>query len=255
MVTGLDLFKERFAAYADSYVLIGGAACYVHEEASAQMPRATKDLDVVLVVEALSAGFVREFWQFVREGGYERRQRGADKHECFRFLKPQDKRYPKQIELFARAIGVLHIPEDAYLEPIPAEDELSSLSAILMNESYYRFTIAHSRLEDGLHVANAEALICLKAKAYIDLQARKKQGGDVDSDDIEKHKKDVFRLAPMLTEGAHYALPEEMEADMREFMTRVADELPNENFLHAAGLGAQRVEGLLDVLKRAYISQ
>lgn len=122
MVTGLELFKERFAAYADSYVLIGGAACYVHEEASAQMPRATKDLDVVLVVEALSADFVREFWQFVREGGYERRQRGADKHECFRFLKPQDKRYPKQIELFAHAIGVLHIPEDAHLEPIPVED-------------------------------------------------------------------------------------------------------------------------------------
>lgn len=114
MVAGLELFKERFAAYADSYVLIGGAACYVHEEASAQMPRATKDLDVVLVVEALSADFVREFWQFVREGGYERRQRSADKHECFRFLKPQDKRYPKQIELFARATGVLHIPDDAH---------------------------------------------------------------------------------------------------------------------------------------------
>lgn len=36
-------------------------------------------------------------------------------------------------------------------------------------------------------------------------------------------------------------------------MTRVADELPNENFLRAAGLGAQRVEGLLDVVKRAYL--
>lgn len=83
--------------------------------------------------------------------------------------------------------------------------------------------------------------------------ARKEQGDDVDSDDIEKHKKDVFRLAPMLTEGARYALPEEMEVDMQEFVTRVADELPNENFLHAAGLGAQRVEGLLDVVKRAYL--
>ena len=48
MIMGLELFKERFAAYADSYVLIGGAACHVHEEAGAQMPRATKDLDVVL---------------------------------------------------------------------------------------------------------------------------------------------------------------------------------------------------------------
>ena len=255
MVAGLELFKERFVAYANSYVLIGGAACYVHEEASAQMPRATKDLDVVLVVEALSADFVREFWQFVREGGYERRQRSADKHECFRFLKPKDKRYPKQIELFARAIGVLHVPDDAHLEPIPAEDELSSLSAILMNESYYHFTIAHSRLEDGLHVANAEALICLKAKAYVDLCARKAQGDHVDQDDIEKHKKDVFRLAPMLTEDARYHLPLEMQEDMRLFFGAIETELPNGDFLRNAGLGSQKVEELLAVLKRAYLGE
>ena len=228
MVTGLDLFKERFAKFTSNYVLIGGAACYIYEDINAQVPRATKDLDIILVVEVLAPEFGRQFWNFVRDGEYEQRQRGADKHECFRFLKPKDKRYPKQIELFARDIGVIDIPDDAHLEPI-------------------------SRLEDGLHLANMEALICLKAKAYNDLCARKEQGDDVDSDDIEKHKKDVFRLAPMLTEGARYALPEEMEADMQEFVTRVADELPNENFLRAAGLGAQRVEGLLDVVKRAYL--
>ena len=253
MVTGLDLFKERFAKFTSNYVLIGGAACYIYEDINAQVPRATKDLDIILVVEVLAPEFGREFWNFIRDGEYEQRQRGADKHECFRFLKPKDKRYPKQIELFARDIGVIDIPDDAHLEPIPLGDELSSLSAILMNDCYYHYTIEHSRLEDGLHLANTEALICLKAKAYNDLCARKEQGDDVDSDDIEKHKKDVFRLAPMLTEGARYALPEEMEADMQEFVTRVADELPNENFLHAAGLGAQRVEGLLDVVKRAYL--
>ena len=253
MITGLELFKERFANYSSNYVLIGGAACYIYEDINAQVPRATKDLDIILVVEVLAREFGREFWNFVRDGGYEQRQRGADKHECFRFLKPKDKRYPKQIELFARDIGVIDIPDDAQLEPIPLGDELSSLSAILMNESYYHYTIAHSRLEDGLHIANTEALICLKAKAYLDLRARKEQGEDVDTDDIEKHKKDVFRLVPMLTEGARYALPEEMNADMREFVAKVAEELPNEDFLRAAGLGAQRVEGLLEVVKKAYL--
>jgi len=253
MVTGLDLFKERFAKFTSNYVLIGGAACYIHEDLNAQVPRATKDLDIILVVEVLAPEFGREFWNFVREGGYEQRQRGVDKHECFRFLKPQNKLYPKQIELFARNIGVIDIPDDAQLEPIPLGDELSSLSAILMNESYYQYTIEHSQLVENMHIANTEALICLKAKAYNDLRARKEQGDDVDSDDIEKHKKDVFRLAPMLTEGAHYALPEEMETDMREFVTRVAEELPNEDFLRAAGLGAQRVEELLEVVKRAYL--
>lgn len=253
MVTGLDLFRDRFKAFANSYVLIGGAACYIHEEISAQLPRATKDLDVILVVEALSADFVREFWQFVQEAGYMRRQRGKDRHECYRFLQPRDKRYPKQIELFARAIGVLTIPDDAHLEPIPAGDELSSLSAILLNENYYYYTIAHSRLVDGLHIANVEALICLKAKAYLDLCTRKNQGDDVDQDDIDKHKKDIFRLAPLLTEEARYELPLEIHEDVRLFFDAIENELPNADFMRNAGLRSQSAGGLLAVLKRAFL--
>ena len=46
MVKGLDLFREHFADYSDSYVLIGGAACNMHEDIADQEPRATKDLDI-----------------------------------------------------------------------------------------------------------------------------------------------------------------------------------------------------------------
>ena len=255
MVKGLDLFRDHFADYSASYVLIGGAACNMHEDIADQEPRATKDLDIVLVVEALSADFVRAFWAFVRDGGYTSRQRGEDKHEFFRFIKPADKRYPKQLELFSRSIGLMNIPEDAHLEPIPVEDELSSLSAILMNKSYYSYTISHSILQDGIHIANFEALICLKAKAYIDLRTRKEAGDtNVDHDDIDKHKKDIFRLAPMIPSGAHYDLPAEIAADMAQYFRMVADDLPNEDFLRAAGLGAMTIDGLLNVLKHAYLS-
>lgn len=54
MVRGLDVWKEFFADYSANYVLIGGAACNIFEEEFAQTPRATKDLDLILVVEALS---------------------------------------------------------------------------------------------------------------------------------------------------------------------------------------------------------
>lgn len=57
MVTGLDLFKERFAKFTSNYVLIGGAACYIYEDINAQVPRATKDLDIILVVEVLAPEF------------------------------------------------------------------------------------------------------------------------------------------------------------------------------------------------------
>lgn len=62
MVRGLEKFKEYFAEYEANYVIIGGAACDLYEENFAQIPRATKDIDVILVVEALSAAFVAKFW-------------------------------------------------------------------------------------------------------------------------------------------------------------------------------------------------
>ena len=68
MVTGLDLFRNHFASHRDQYVLIGGvAAALVMEDAGLEF-RATKDLDVVLVVEMLDAAFVDRFWKFIRAG-------------------------------------------------------------------------------------------------------------------------------------------------------------------------------------------
>ena len=62
MVTGLDLFKEHFRPYADRYVLIGGTACMLALEEAGLPFRATKDLDIVLCIEALDKTFVAAFW-------------------------------------------------------------------------------------------------------------------------------------------------------------------------------------------------
>ena len=53
MVKGIEKFKEHFGKYQDNYVIIGGTACEVHEDAAGQKPRATKDIDMILIVEAL----------------------------------------------------------------------------------------------------------------------------------------------------------------------------------------------------------
>ena len=68
---GLQVFKEYFKDYTNQYVLIGGAACDIIFEEQGTAFRATKDLDIVLIVEALSPEFGRRLWQFVRDGGYE----------------------------------------------------------------------------------------------------------------------------------------------------------------------------------------
>ncbi len=53
MVKGLELFKNHFQNYSDQYVLIGGTACTILMDRAGLEFRATRDLDMVLYVEAL----------------------------------------------------------------------------------------------------------------------------------------------------------------------------------------------------------
>ena len=162
MVRGMNKFRTFFAEFTNNYVIIGGTACDFYKERYGQEPRATKDIDIILVVEALSTDFVSRFWEFVKAGGYTSRQKGEGKHEYYRFLQPEEHDFPYQVELFSRNLGLLDFLDDAHLTPISLDDDLSSLSAILMDNDYYNFTIEHSLLEDGIHFAGIESLICLK---------------------------------------------------------------------------------------------
>ncbi len=52
MVKGIEKFREHFREYKDNYVIIGGTACEFHEDAAGQKPRVTKDIDMILIIEA-----------------------------------------------------------------------------------------------------------------------------------------------------------------------------------------------------------
>ena len=121
-----------------------------------------------------------------------------------------------------------------------------------MDDDYYAFTIEHSRNIDDIHVASPEALICLKAKAYTEMLDRKAGGEQVDSRDIEKHKKDVFRLIAMLPQDSHFTLPVKLKNDMNDFYQRVG-ELPNSDFFKNAGLRGLDAERLLELINTAFL--
>ena len=116
MVRGIDKFREFFTGYEGNYVIIGGTACEMHEEIYAQTPRATKDIDIILIVEALSSDFAAKFWEFVKTAGYRQRNKGTGngecRHEYYRFKEPGNPDFPYQIELFSRNIGVVKFPDD-----------------------------------------------------------------------------------------------------------------------------------------------
>ena len=70
MVRGIDAFKQYFAEFKDQYVLIGGAACDIVFQSNSVSFRSTRDLDMVLIVEALTHEFVNKFWNFIVDGKY-----------------------------------------------------------------------------------------------------------------------------------------------------------------------------------------
>lgn len=172
MVIGLTKFSNYFREYQDAYILIGGAAVDTWMEDEGLSFRITRDLDIILVIEALNSEFVKHFWKFIVEGDYEIRERSDGSPLLYRFIKPKTKGFPYQIELFSRDQDIEGDFEDAHLTPIPMGEELSSLSAILMDGGYYEFTRENSEIIDELHLASKPAILCLKAKAFLDINER-----------------------------------------------------------------------------------
>ncbi len=223
MVRGLDLFREWFAAYADQYLLIGGTAASLTMEDAGLPFRATKDLDIVLHVEALTPAFGEAFWNFVGAGGYQLQQvSNSGKPRFYRFQKPADERYPAMIELFARAPEGLSPAKGSLLTPIPLDEAVSSLSAILLDDTYYAFILAGRREMGGLSCVGEDRLIPLKAAAWLDLTARKDQGAAIDARDVRKHLNDVLRLSQLLTPATRIPLAPRIAADLARFLAAVA---------------------------------
>lgn len=244
MVRGLNFFKEYFKDYSDNYVIIGGTACDIIIEEAGLVPRVTKDIDIILVVEALSHAFVKEFWRFIHEGNYTKKEKSAENRKYYRFMKPEKTDFPYQIELFSRKPDLIDLEEPAYLTPIPVDDDLSSLSAILLSDDYYKYMIDHSTLKNGIHISNTEALICLKSKAFLDISERISKGSTEDSKQLRKHKADVFRLAITLTEDDIFDLPESIKDHLQKFAVIIKNDLPDKAIFKEMGSGNIDVKNL-----------
>ena len=216
MVTGIDSFKEWFKGSEEQYAIIGGTACDILMTEEGLDFRATKDIDLVLIIEAVDANFGKKFWE---------------------------------IELFTRKLDAIQLPEDAVLTPLPMDEDISSLSAILLDNDYYEFLKQGKVVVDGVTVLDAAYLIPFKAKAWMDLTDRKAAGEHVDSKNIKKHKNDVFRLTELVDPTAKVVAPQGVYADIQEFVQR----MKNENVdIKQLGLVGRTKEKILEELKVMY---
>ena len=212
MVKGIDIFQEYFNEYTDQYVLIGGAACSVSfEEQDINFGRTTKDLDIVLIVEAQTKEFGERFWKFIKDGKYRIRAKSNGEPQFYRFDKPEDERFPKMIELFSRTNYLLQ--EENGLTPIHIDDSVSSLSAILLNDAYYQALMDGREIMRGISVLKPEWIIPFKAKAWLDLREKKRCGFI----GYKKHRNDIIRIvSDMVLQKC--ILPDEVRKDMEKFI-------------------------------------
>ncbi len=249
MVTGFTKFKEKFQGFESQYVVIGGTACDLIMENEELTFRATKDIDIVLIVESITAEFGKAFWEYVKEAEYEHKNKSTGETQFYRFTSPKSKEYPFMIEIFSKKPEFMALDEDAVLTPLPIDDEISSLSAILLNDEYYSLLKGGQVVIDGIPVLRENCLIPFKAKAWLDLTQRKANGEQVDSKNIKKHKNDVFRLAQLLTEESRQELSIEVANDMKHFLTEMEKETVD---LKALGIKGSSQDAIISLLHKCY---
>ena len=244
MIRGLDIFRDYFSDFQEQYVIIGGAACDIVFYDSDSSFRATKDIDMVLIVEALTPEFGQRFWDFISAGRYENKAKSSGVPQFYRFDKPKAPGFPHMIELFARSESVFD--RSRYeCRPLHFGEEISSLSAILLNADYYQLLLSGRDIMSGLSILPITHLILFKAKAWLDLTERKSLGQNISERDIRKHKNDVARLTALLTGRESIAVPLSVFDDMAKFVEAFEKEPLDIKSLNIPGVTSGDIVGVL----------
>lgn len=252
MVNGFDSLREKFKGYEGCYTIIGGTACDVLMSEAGLDFRATKDIDMILLIEERFAEFAAVFWSYIKEGGYKCGWKNSDLPHFYRFTEPKTAGYPTMIELFSRRPDFQIDNPEIHLTPLPVSDEISSLSAIMLDDNYYRLMLDGRRTVDGVSVLGAEYLMLFKMKAWLDLREKKAAGIHVNERDMKKHKNDVFRLFSLVTPDTQVAITSSVESDVTRFMEAIRGE-PVE--LEKLGVRDTSVEEILSTLGRVFVIQ
>lgn len=259
-MVGLDRFKDAFADFPDNYVIIGGTACDIVMANTIVRPRATHDIDMIVIIENMTPEFARRFWEFIKEAGYKPECRkdltgATTKYELYRFIDSKDE-YPKMIELLSRRKDSLGIPEGLIIEPLPISDDISAMSAIILDDDFYHFTVKNSMLTDGIRHASPIALIALKAKAYLNLISDKKNGIHVNSRNIKKHRSDVLKNA-VIVEPNSVKAPHPIVKCIHDFVVSIKSDPSNpiSSLADALDESPEFIIRLLDRIKDLFMDE
>lgn len=250
MVPGIDSFREKFKDYPDCYTVIGGTACDILLSEADLNFRATNDIDMILIMEDSFPEFATVFWEFVKEGNYRCGWKNDENMHFYRFTEGAPG-YPTRIELFSRNSGY-HLEVDKGIIPIYIDDDVSSLSAILLNDDFYNFMLSGRRIVDGIGLLGAEYLIPFKMYAWINLMDRKAQKEHVNEKDLKKHKYDVFRLLQIVNADTKIESSGLVRDSIQRFIDAISVLDESEIRLIQMGMPFDRNQGIV-LLRNIYL--
>jgi hypothetical protein len=105
-MVGIDKLREYLGDFNTNYIIIGGTACNLNLEDADLQGRATKDIDMIVVCEAISPEYVQQFWLFIKAGGYKTgvitSDSGETKSGYYRFTEPTDSSFPVKNAMMCR---------------------------------------------------------------------------------------------------------------------------------------------------------
>lgn len=187
--------------------------------------------------------------------GLDKFRDGEPAYSLYRFRRPSKTGYPSQIELLARHSESLGEPTEAHIEPIPMEDYQYSLSAIVLDDDLYRFVVGNSKMVHGIRVASLESLVCLKARAYLNLLKEREAGKQVNSDDIKKHRRDIVLLVAARTETEPVRVPVSILDTISEFRRMVNTEESAYALMSSLRIDRERLNVYLEALGELFIGE
>jgi hypothetical protein len=250
---GFDHFCNHLSGLEQLYVIIGGGAASILMEDEGLEFRATKDVD--LVVLSRSEELNTRILSYVKDGGYKTKEATEGSPRYYRFREPDKKECPVLIEVFARNELNLELQDGQYIIPIN-DESVERLSAILLDDEY--FELIQKNLvtsQSGIPLINALANICLKARAHRELFDRKTNGdATVDEKSVQKHLKDIWRLAAILTGEEEISLAGQPLKDVTSAIGKL-DQFPDTQFKQVMektpGLSK---EPIMEVLKKVFLN-
>ncbi|EOB3584697.1 TPA: hypothetical protein I7750_19645 [Vibrio vulnificus] len=250
MVKGLEHFSTAFREHRENYILIGGAACAINCS-NANPPvefRKTEDLDLVLVIEQLTADFVSALWGYIKEGDYAVKNKKEEEggFVLHRFAKPKTDGFPKQIELFSRPHKEITVDDGQHLTPIETPEELSNFSAILVDEDYYKLISEHQIQINDVTTLPPHILILLKAKAWLGNRELFEQKL-VKEGNVNKHPLDIFTLNDINEEDPSFKIESQVKVDFEQVKTLFRDE-NEQQYLNGVAGKALNFDELLEDL-------